>query len=128
MAKNKLEKALEVIKNASFGDSKVDKVNSELRELISQKTDGFKNATNISDVKVDMTDIIKQQGYTIADYKRVIGDVNRSEEDVVLALADRCNNSGDSDSDDDLELLMEMEAEAVAVALALSKSKLKLKK
>lgn len=113
MAKNNLEKALEVIKNASFGNSKVDKVNSELRELISQKTNGFKNATNISDVKVDMTDIIKQQGYTIADYKRVIGDVNRSEEDVVLALADRCNNSGDSE-DLSEEDIMELEMMAMA--------------
>lgn len=113
MAKNNLEKALEVIKNASFGDSKVDKVNSELRELISQKTNGFKDATNISDVKVDMTDIIKQQGYTIADYKRVIGDVNRSEEDVVLALADRCNNSGDSE-DLSEEDIMELEMMAMA--------------
>lgn len=113
MAKNNLEKALEVIKNASFGNSKVDKVNSELRELISQKTNGFKDATNISDVKVDMTDIIKQQGYTIADYKRVIGDVNRSEEDVVLALADRCNNSGDSE-DLSEEDIMELEMMAMA--------------
>ncbi len=99
-----VKEALEIIKNADLsGDSKVNKVCNNMREIISRKTDNYKNPDRISSQKVDMTTIILKRGYSIEDYKRTIGDVRRSEEDVVIALAKRIQDKSSSGSRNETE-------------------------
>ena len=73
-------KDLQTIKNADFSDdTHTDKICKEMRDIVGSRTDDFKHPENLSDVKVDMTDTIKQYGYDVDLYKQKFGSVQRSE-------------------------------------------------
>lgn len=83
-----MEKELEIIRKANIkGTSREDDVHKELRNAISEITDGFANPSAISDKKIDMTATIANYGYSVDDYKKMFGSVMRSEADVVKRLA-----------------------------------------
>lgn len=73
-------KDLQTIKNADFSDdTHTDKICKEMRDIVGSRTNDFKHPENLSDVKVDMTDTIKQYGYDVDLYKQKFGSVQRSE-------------------------------------------------
>lgn len=119
-----ISEAIEIIKKADFSaDTKINKVCNNLRELIARKTNNFANPEKISSDKADMTTIIEKRGYTVAEYKRIIGDVRRSEADVVLAFADRIKGkkSKKAESETAEEKRLRLEAEAAEAELELMK-------
>lgn len=73
-------KDLQTIKNADFSYSGMNNSTcKEMQRIVGDITDDFKHPENLSDVKVDMTDTIKQYGYDVDLYKQKFGSVLRSE-------------------------------------------------
>ena len=90
-----LEQSLEIINAASIGgDSREENIFRELRNLIEDITDKYENPENLSDEKIDLTDIIKKFGYSVDEYRKFFGSTERSERDVVENLANMIVEKG----------------------------------
>lgn len=88
------QKELNIIKNADFsGNSREDEIYEEMQEIIRKKTDDFTNPAAISDVKIDMTETIKEYGYDVDNYITKFGSVNQSEEDCCKRMIDKINGN-----------------------------------
>lgn len=95
-------KDLQTIKNADFSDdTHTDKICKEMRDIVGSRTDDFKHPENLSDVKVDMTDTIKQYGYDVDLYKQKFGSVQRSELQAAEHLLQMAKDKGGTPSTPD---------------------------
>jgi len=99
------QKELDIIKNAAFSDgSKPSEIYREMQKIIGDRTDNFTNPQGISSEKIDMTETIKQHGYSVDLYKKTFGSTMRSEEDACKNLITKIKvktdtTKGDSDKE-----------------------------
>lgn len=118
--------SLEIIKFANItGDGDKENVYRDLRDIIEEKTDSYTHPDNISTDKVDMTDTIKKYGYSVDDYKKMFGSLQRSEQDVVDNLAKLLKTNDNKGGDDKERKLKILKLKAMALQLQI-KMQLKL--
>ncbi len=94
-----IPEALEIIKKADI-KPKTHKENVfvELRQIVKEKTNDFKNSNNISKTKVDMLAVIQERGIDKETYINEFENIKRSETDAVLYLAKKLKQfSGNSE-------------------------------
>ena len=125
---------LHQIENADTSKMSHPDVYSGLKKDIGIITEGFTDPSQLSDEKVDMTDKIKEEGYTEAEYIKKFGSVMRSEVDVTKGFLQELGvkaggSSAKSDSDDIAlkKRKARARANAAKAKIAIEKEKLKMK-
>ena len=123
-----IDQALQIIsKKYPLPQSKVqlDLVLSEAMELIHAKTNGFRNASGLSNEKIDISGMLRQYEITPSRWLSIMSDMVLSEQDATIQVASFFEDKSKpkavkthKSSDIELEIL-ELEAEALIVILLL---------
>lgn len=102
------KEALEIIELSEIeGNSHYEKVFSEMKSIIADKTDNFSDEKGLSKSKTDMSEIIKNEGISKKDYVEMFGGIKRSEIDATKFLAENLQEImiAEAEAEAELELL-----------------------
>ncbi len=90
------QEVLDKIKVATFPDTPEGRVLADCQKIIGDISQGYTKPDNISTIKVDLTDKVKEADLTVKQFEDVFGSVKLSEADVVDYVAKQCATRTDT--------------------------------
>ena len=84
------KEVLNKIKVATFPDTPEGRILADCQKIIGDISQGYTKPDNISTIKVDLTDKVKEADLTVKQFEDVFGSVTLSEADVVDYVANQC--------------------------------------